>query len=81
MIEPNYRLDLQGEPCPYPAMRTLEVLPMLKNGEILEVLSDCPQSINNIPLDAKNHGYVVLKVEQLGATIRYFLQKPSEVML
>lgn len=81
MIEPNYRLDLQGEPCPYPAMRTLEVLPMLKNGEILEVLSDCPQSINNIPLDAKNHGYVVLKVEQLGATIRYFIQKPSEVML
>ena len=80
MIEPNYRLDLQGEPCPYPAMRTLEVLPMLKNGEILEVLSDCPQSINNIPLDAKNHGYAVLKVEQLGATIRYFIQKPSEVM-
>lgn len=79
MIEPNYRLDLQGEPCPYPAMRTLEVLPMLKNGEILEVLSDCPQSINNIPLDAKNHGYVVLKVEQLGATIRYFIQKPSEL--
>ena len=76
MIQPNYRLDLQGEPCPYPAIRTLEVLPELKSGEVLEVLSDCPQSINNIPLDAKNHGYLVLKVEQLGATIRYFIQKP-----
>ncbi|MDE5603519.1 MAG: sulfurtransferase-like selenium metabolism protein YedF [Helicobacter sp.] len=76
MIQPNYRLDLQGEPCPYPAIRTLEVLPELKSGEILEVLSDCPQSINNIPFDAKNHGYLVLKIEQLGATIRYFIQKP-----
>ncbi len=75
-IIPNYRLDLQGEPCPYPAIRTLEVLPELKRGEILEVLSDCPQSINNIPVDAKNHGYEMLKVEQLGPTIRYLIKKP-----
>lgn len=75
-ILPTYRLDLQGEPCPYPAIRTLEVLPELKNGEILEIISDCPQSINNIPIDAKNHGYEVLEIEQIGATIRYFIKKP-----
>ena len=75
-ILPTYRLDLQGEPCPYPAIRTLEVLPELKNGEILEIISDCPQSINNIPIDAKNHGYEVLEIEQFGATIRYFIKKP-----
>ncbi|WP_416829804.1 sulfurtransferase TusA family protein [Helicobacter ganmani] len=40
------------------------------------MLSDCPQSINNIPIDAKNHGYEVLGVEQLGATIRYLIKKP-----
>lgn len=74
-ITPNYRLDLQGEPCPYPAVRTLEVLPELKSGEILEVISDCPQSINNIPVDAKSHGYEVLEVEQIGATIRYLIRK------
>ncbi|WP_290883083.1 sulfurtransferase-like selenium metabolism protein YedF [Helicobacter sp.] len=73
---PNFRLDLQGEPCPYPAIRTLEVLPELQKGDILEVLSDCPQSINNIPIDAKNHGYEVLAVEQMGATIRYLIKKP-----
>lgn len=75
-IIPNFRLDLQGEPCPYPAIRTLEVLPELQKGDILEVLSDCPQSINNIPIDAKNHGYEVLAVEQMGATIRYLIRKP-----
>lgn len=49
-IVPDYRLDMVGEPCPYPAVATLEALPQLKKGEILEVVSDCPQSINNIPL-------------------------------
>ena len=47
-IIPDYRLDMTGEPCPYPAVATLEVMPGLRQGEILEVISDCPQSINNI---------------------------------
>lgn len=54
----TYSLNLQGEACPYPAIATLDVLPKLKSGEILEVLCDCPQSINSIPQDAKT---VVLK--------------------
>lgn len=44
-------------------------------GEILEVISDCPQSINNIPLDARNHGYKVLDIQQDGPTIRYLIQR------
>ncbi len=43
-IIPDYRLDMVGEPCPYPAVATLEAMPQLKKGEILEVVSDCPQS-------------------------------------
>lgn len=72
---PTYRLDMTGEPCPYPAVATLEAMPQLASGEILEVISDCPQSINNIPLDAKNHGYEVLLIEQDGPTIRYLIRK------
>ena len=72
-IVPDYRLDMVGEPCPYPAVATLEAMPQLKKGEILEVVSDCPQSINNIPLDARNHGYTVLDIQQDGPTIRYFI--------
>jgi TusA-related sulfurtransferase len=50
-------------------------MPSLKKGEILEVVSDCPQSINNIPHDAKNYGYTVLDIQQDGPTIRYLIQK------
>lgn len=73
-IIPDYRLDMVGEPCPYPAVATLEAMPSLQKGEILEVVSDCPQSINNIPLDARNHGYTVLDIQQDGPTIRYLIQ-------
>ena len=72
---PDYRLDMVGEPCPYPAVATLEAMPSLKKGEILEVVSDCPQSINTIPLDASNPGYTVLDIQQDGPTIRYLIQK------
>ncbi len=74
-IIPNYKLDMQGEPCPYPAVNTLEAMKELKKGEILEIISDCPQSINNIPADAKNHGYEVLEVNSSGPTIKYLIKK------
>ena len=47
----------------------------LEKGEILEIISDCPQSINNIPIDAKNHGYKVLSIDSSGPTIQYLIQK------
>ncbi|AFU19947.1 sulfurtransferase-like selenium metabolism protein YedF [Actinobacillus suis] len=74
-ITPDYTLDMLGEPCPYPAIATLETMPTLKSGEVLEVLSDCAQSINNIPVDVKNHGYSLLSVEQNGPILRYLIQK------
>jgi len=70
-ITPDYTLDTLGEPCPYPAIVMLETMPQLQKGEILELLSDCAQSINNIPVDTKNHGYTLLSVEQDGTKLRY----------
>lgn len=72
----TYSLNLQGEACPYPAIVTLDVLPKLKSGEILEVLCDCPQSINSIPQDVKNRGFKVLEIDQSGPTLRFLIQKP-----
>lgn len=75
-MEINYTLNLQGEACPYPAIATMDILPKLKKGETLEVLCDCPQSINSIPHDAKNHGFEVLSIEQDGPTIRFIIKRP-----
>lgn len=72
---PDYRLDMQGESCPYPAVAMLEQMPQLARGEILEVIGDCAQSINNIPQDARNHGYTVLEIQQDGPILRFLIQK------
>ncbi|EAI0894297.1 sulfurtransferase-like selenium metabolism protein YedF [Campylobacter coli] len=72
----TYTLNLEGEACPYPAIATLDALPQLKSGEILEALCDCPQSINSIPQDAKNRGFKILEIDQNGPTLRFLIQKP-----
>ncbi|EKF6231050.1 sulfurtransferase-like selenium metabolism protein YedF [Campylobacter coli] len=72
----TYTLNLEGEACPYPAIATLDALPQLKSGEILEVLCDYPQSINSIPQDAKNRGFKILEIDQNGPTLRFLIQKP-----
>jgi TusA-related sulfurtransferase len=72
---PNYRLDLMGETCPYVAMSTLEAMSGLRAGEVLEVVTDCSQSINNIPPDARNHGYEVLEIRKDGPTLLYLLRR------
>lgn len=72
---PDFVLDMSGEPCPYPVVAMLEAMQALQGGQVLEVLADCPQSINSIPGDAAQAGYRVLKVEQHGPTIRYWIQR------
>lgn len=74
--EVTYTLDLKGEACPLPAIALVDALPELKKGEILELLCDCPQSINSIPHDARNRGFEVLSVEQDGPTIRFIIKHP-----
>ena len=69
----DYLLDLKGEPCPFPAMSTIDAYDDMSDGEVIEVLSDCPQSINSIPVDAKKRGHEVLLVQQDGPTFRYVI--------
>ncbi|GEJ58854.1 sulfurtransferase-like selenium metabolism protein YedF [Anaeromyxobacter diazotrophicus] len=78
LLVPTHRLDMHGEPCPYPAVATLEALPQLAPGDVLEVISDCAQSVNTIPHDARNHGYEYLGMRQDGPTLRYYIRVPAQ---
>ena len=75
VIVPDFRLDVLGESCPYPAVATLEAMEQLSSGQVLEVISSCPQSVNNIPHDARNHGYTMLAIQQDGPTIRFLIRR------
>src|SRR5690606_21939259 len=75
--KPNLSLDLRGEHCPYNAIATLETLETMLPGQLLEVVTDCSQSVQGIPEDAKLKGYNCLAVEQHGPLFRFLIEVPA----
>ena len=58
-------LDVNGEICPNPDVRTMTTLEKMEKGQILEVLVDYPLSVERIPRNVENRKHKVLKVEQI----------------
>lgn len=59
-------LDLRGYVCPYPQLATLKALRSMEPGEELEVVTDNPPSVQNVPAIAKREGHEVVGVYQIG---------------
>lgn len=58
-------VDVRGEICPYPDMKTMVALKKMKKGEILEVLMDYPLSIERIPRSLKKKKHKLLSTVQI----------------
>ena len=65
-ITPTETLDVRGEICPYPDVKTKNKLKKMKPGDILEVIVDYPLSAERIPRTAQKLGHEVLKVDKVG---------------
>lgn len=75
----DYRLDLRGEPCPYPLMHTLDVLGTLPLGKVVEVLADCPQAYRAVPEEAAKHGHEMLApVVKIGPEMTFVFRTGQE---
>lgn len=57
--ETNKVLDLRGEICPYPMLKTNEELDADKNIQMLEVITDHSPALSTIPPQAVKRGYEV----------------------
>ena len=78
-------IDLRGQSCPFPLISALKQLGALEtNGfgsaKFLDILVDCPPSIENIPLETGKRGYrsEVVKMETNEWRIRIFLADRKE---
>jgi tRNA 2-thiouridine synthesizing protein A len=60
-------LDVRGEICPYPMLRTVEVLKKLPVAEELAVLTDHPPALSTIPWEAAKLGFEA-RIEEAGAS-------------
>ena len=57
VAEGHYRFDLRGRMCPYPKMMTETLLKKDRTIRTLEVLTDCPSAIDDLPRAVLKVGY------------------------
>lgn len=59
------KLDVRGDICPYPMLKTVEALKRLPPGETLVVITDHAPALESIPTQARRRGFNV-HIEQVG---------------
>jgi len=68
-------LDVCGEVCPMPVLKTKKALEGMKPGEVLEVIVDYPPSRENVQRFATSEGNEILGVEEEGNKIKILVKK------
>lgn len=71
----DFELDVRGEACPYPLIRTKQQVDKLKKGEVLRVLANDPVAPQNIDAWAKKSGNELLAVEVVKGNYTIFVRK------
>jgi tRNA 2-thiouridine synthesizing protein A len=70
----KYTLDVCGEVCPMPVIKTKAMLEKMKPGDVLEVTVDYPPSKENVKRLAEHEGCKV-KIEEEGVKIKLIVEK------
>jgi TusA-related sulfurtransferase len=52
------KIDVRGEICPYPQVKTVAALKKLAASDQLEVLTDHPPALETVPAQAARLGYM-----------------------
>lgn len=67
-IKVNKRIDLRGEVCPYPLVKSKLAMEDIGIGHVLEILVDHLPSVENIPRGMENEGQDILEVGKVSET-------------
>jgi tRNA 2-thiouridine synthesizing protein A len=76
-IKVSKSLDLKGLACPMPVVKVSKGIKEVAVGEIIEALSTDPGSLTDIPAWARTTGNEVLKTDQDGKVIRFYIKRNS----
>ena len=72
---PDVTLDVCGEVCPLPVMKTNEALTKMKSGETLEVIVDYPPSKENVRRLATSKGHEIVNIAEQEEIVRLLIKK------
>ncbi len=71
----DFELDVRGEACPYPLIRTKQQVDKIQKGQVLKVLANDPVAPQNIDAWAKKSGNELLAVEVIKGNYCIFVRK------
>ncbi len=76
-LQVSKRIDARGSQCPGPLMELVRAVKKAEVGEIIEVLSNDPGSVKDIPEWVKRSGHELLEIKEYG-DYRGFIVKKGE---
>ena len=71
----NTVMDVRGEKCPYPFIRTKWQMEKMESGEVLKVITDDSEAPYNINAWTKRSGDEIKELETEGSTFIIYLKK------
>ena len=70
-------LDLKGLACPMPVVKVSKGIKEIDVGQVLKAVTTDPGSLTDFPAWAKTSGNEILKSEQDGSEINFYIQRKS----
>jgi len=74
-IKADKVMDLKGLPCPMPVVKVSKGIKDIEVGQVLEATSTDPGSLTDFPSWARTSGNEILKTEQDGDVIRFYIKR------
>ncbi|MFQ6043902.1 MAG: sulfurtransferase TusA family protein [Candidatus Poribacteria bacterium] len=71
-------LDCTGYLCPLPVVKTKLLIEEMKQGEILEVISDDPGAKRDFPAWCEETGNKLLKMEEEQKGVMFYIRKKGK---
>ena len=76
-IEISKSFDLKGLACPMPVVKVSKGIKDVAVGEVIEAISTDPGSLTDIPAWARTSGNEILKTDQDGDVIRFYIKRKA----
>lgn len=76
-IQITKTMDLKGMPCPMPVVKVSKGIKEVEVGQIIEAITTDPGSLSDFPAWARTSGNEILKTEQDGKTIKFYIRRKA----
>lgn len=76
-IKVDKEMDLKGLPCPMPVVKVSKGIKEITVGQVIKAVSTDPGSLTDFPAWAKTTGNEILKTEQNGKEIVFYIKRLS----